>query len=292
MSMTPTLETVQAAIGKQGRTLSYRFTKRDTILYALGVGAPADWLAKDELKFVYENSFDFCALPTMPVIYSGAMIEDIVSGDIQGIRFNPMMLVHGEQSLELKKALPVEGTITCTPTIRNIYDKGTGMLIETDVSCVDEKGEEVAVTTSAMFIRGLGNFGGERGKNESLEMPNRAPDVIHEEKTLTTQALLYRLSGDINPLHADPDMAKIGRFETPILHGLATHGFTGRALLKHFAGNNPARFKSMKVRFSKEVYPGDTLVVEMWETSEGVLFQTKVKERDVVVLSSGQLILN
>lgn len=290
--MTLTLDLVQAAIGKQQPAISYRFSKKDTILYALGVGAPADWLAKDELKFVYENSFDFCALPTMPVIYSGAMIEDIVSGDIHGIRFNPMMLVHGEQVLEIKKALPVEGTILATPTIRNIYDKGTGMLIETEVSCVDEKGEEIAVTTSSMFIRGLGGFGGERGTNEGIEMPNRAPDKLHEEKTITTQALLYRLSGDINPLHADPDMAKIGRFEKPILHGLATHGFAGRALLKHFAGNKPEQVKSMRVRFSKEVYPGDTLITEMWETSEGILFQTKVKERDVVVLSGGQFMLN
>jgi acyl dehydratase len=288
----PTLDLVQAAIGKQQPAITYRFSTRDTILYALGVGAPADWLAKDELKFVYENSFDFCALPTMPVIYSGAMIKDIIGGDIQGIRFNPMMLVHGEQVLELRKTLPVEGTIICTPTIRKIYDKGSGMLIETDVSCVDEKGEEIAVTTSSMFIRGLGGFGGERGTNEAVEMPTRAPDRVHEEKTATTQALLYRLSGDINPLHADPEMAKIGRFETPILHGLATHGFAGRALLKHFAGNKPERVKSMRVRFSKEVYPGDTLITEMWEMSDKVLFQTKVKERDVVVLSNGQFVLS
>jgi acyl dehydratase len=288
----PTLDLVQAAIGKQQPAITYRFTKRDTILYALGVGAPADWLVKDELKFVYENSFDFCALPTMPVIYSGAMIEDIVSGDIQGIRFNPMMLVHGEQVLEIKKALPVEGTILCTPTIRNIYDKGTGMLIETDVSCTNEKGEEIAVTTSSIFIRGLGNFGGERGTHEPIEMPNRAPDAVHEEKTLTSQALIYRLSGDINPLHADPDMAKIGRFETPILHGLATHGFAGRALLKQFADNKPERVKSMSVRFSKEVYPGDTLITEMWESSDSILFQTKVKKRDVVVLSGGQFVVS
>lgn len=285
------LELVNAAIGTSLPPQTFTFDKRDTAIYALGVGAPADWLSQEELKFVYELHSAFCALPTMPVIYSGAMIHDIVKGDIQGIQFNPMMLVHGEQALDIKKPLPVEGTITWTPTIRNIYDKGSGMLMVTDVSCVDAQGEEVAVTTSSMFIRGLGGYGGERGSSERIEMPQRAPDAVHEEQTLTTQALLYRLSGDINPLHADPDMAKIGNFEKPILQGLGTFGFAGRALLKHFAGNDPARLRSMSVRFSREVYPGETLVTEMWQTDDGVLFQTKAKERDVVVLSNARAVV-
>lgn len=281
-----TLEQVNQAVGTSLEPITYRFSKRDTILYALGVGAPADWLEQDELKFVYELHHDFQALPTMPVIYSGKMIEAIVSGDIQGIKFNPMMLVHGEQSLQIMQPLPVEGMVTCTPIIRNIYDKGSGMLMVTDVECRDENGAMIAITTSSMFIRGLGGFGGERGSSEKNEMPDRAPDVVHEAQTLTTQALMYRLSGDINPLHADPSMAAIGNFETPILHGLATYGFAGRAILKHFCENDPARFKGMSVRFSREVYPGDTLTTEMWRTDDGVIFQTKVIERDVVVLSN------
>lgn len=285
------LELVNSVIGKSGNPIVYNFTKRDTVIYALGVGAGADWLSQDELKFVYELSHDFCALPTMPVIYSGKMIDDIVKGDIHGIKFNPMMLVHGEQSLEIKKTLPIEGTITCTPTIRNIFDKGSGMLISTDMSCTDENGEEIAITSGSMFIRGLGGFGGERGSSEKIEIPERAPDAIQEETTLERQALMYRLNGDINPLHADPDMAKLGNFETPILHGLATYGFAGRAILKHFADNDPAKFKSMSVRFSREVYPGDTLITEMWQTDDGILFQTKAKARDVVVLSGGKAII-
>src|SRR5690606_34551829 len=130
-------------------------------------------------------------------IYSGAMIHDIIKGDIHGIKFNPMMLVHGEQALEIKKPLPVEGTIQCTPTVRDIFDKGSGMLIETDVTCTDESGDIVAVTSSSTFIRGLGGFGGERGSREQIEMPDRAPDLIHEEITLEKQALIYRLNGDI-----------------------------------------------------------------------------------------------
>jgi acyl dehydratase len=289
--MTVSLDVVNAAIGKELPTLTYTFTQRDTAIYALGVGAPADWLDPDELKFVYELHGGFCALPTMPVIYSSKSIQDVVQGDIQGIKFNPMMLVHGEQALEIKAPLPVEGTITCTPKIRSIHDKGSGMLIATEVSCKDASGTEIAVTSGSMFIRGLGGFGGERGSSEKIEMPERAPDVVHEEQTLTKQALIYRLNGDINPLHADPAMAAIGNFPTPILHGLATYGFAGRAVLKHFAGNKPSRFKSMSGRFSREVYPGDTLVTEMWNENGAVYFQTKAKERDVVVISNGRVIV-
>lgn len=286
------LELVNSLIDKPLAPMTYNFKKRDTILYALGVGAPADWLHPDELKFVYEFHPDFQALPTMPVVYSAESIDDIVKGDIQGIKFNPMMLVHGEQSLSIKAALPVDGTIICTPTIRHIYDKGSGMVMVTEVSCKDESGQEIAVTSSAMFIRGLGGFGGERGKSESVTIPERAPDKVHVEQTLTRQALIYRLSGDINPLHADPSMAQIGNFPTPILHGLSTYGFAARAVLKHYADNQSTRFKSMIGRFSKEVYPGDTLVTEMWETDNGVIFQTKCQERDVVVLSQAQAILS
>lgn len=287
------LDTVNAAIGTSLDPITYRFTKRDTALYALGVGAPSDWLDADELKFVYELNMDFCALPTMPVIYSGAMIHDIVRGDIQGIQFNPMMLVHGEQSLTIKKApLPVEGTITCTPTITDIYDKGSGMLIVTSVSCVDEDGAEIAVTESSMFIRGLGGFGGERGPSSGgNEPPERKPDATIHEQTLDRQALIYRLSGDINPLHADPSMAALGNFDRPILQGLATFGFAARAVMKQYAGNDPANVKGVRARFSKHVFPGDTLITDMWETDSGIIFQVKTAERRDVVLSHAYMML-
>lgn len=281
------LDIVNAAIGREMPSIVYEFSERDTVLYALGVGAPADWLDTDELKFVYELSPNFVALPSMPVIYSSRMIDDIVSGNIAGITFNPMMLVHGEQYLEIRDSLPVKGRITCIPRIRDIFDKGSGMLIVTDVSCVDERGTEIAITQSSMFIRGLGGFGGERGESAAVTIPDRAPDMVVEEKTLEKQALIYRLNGDINPLHADPSMAAIGNFDRPILHGLATFGFATRAILKTACDNDPSRFKSVRVRFSKHVFPGDTLVTEMWYGREGeIIFQTRSKERDVVVLSN------
>jgi 3-hydroxyacyl-CoA dehydrogenase/3a,7a,12a-trihydroxy-5b-cholest-24-enoyl-CoA hydratase len=283
------LELVEANIGKQRSPITYRFSRRDTILYALGIGAPYNWLDHDELRFVYELHPDFCALPTMPVTYSAALIEDVLKGEIEGIRFDPMMLALGEQSLEVKKELPVEGEITCIPVIRDIFDKGSGMLIVTDVSCYDQSGDLIALTTSSRFIRGLGNFGGNRGTTAKIELPERDPDAIHEEQTLASQALIYRLSGDVNPLHADPLMANKGNFNRPILHGLATYGYAARAVLRHFGGNQPARFRAMRARFSREVYPGDTLVTEMWSTEDGILLQTKARERDVIVLSNAHV---
>lgn len=287
--MTELKTQVESVIGHEFQPLTFNYTERDVSLYALGVGAPANWLDQDELKFVYElSSIGFQALPTFAVLYPGKMIDVLVSGSIGGIQFNPMMLVHGEQYLEIRKPVPTSGHITCFPRVAQIYDKGSGMLMITETVCRDEAGEEITFSQSSMFIRGMGGYGGERGPSagDTNAPPDRTPDAVQREQTSTRQALLYRLSGDINPLHADPAMAAVGGFDRPILHGLCTFGFAGRAVLKHLCDNNPLRFKSIRVRFSKHVFPGETLITEMWKTAEGkAVFRCKVAERNEVVLS-------
>ena len=274
-------------VGYEYEPIIVEYSERDVSLYALGVGAPADWLDQDELKFVYENSSTgFVALPTFPVIFPTRMIHTLLSGELPGLRFNPMMLVHGEQYLAVDHPLPVRGRVTCRPRVSAIYDKGSGALLVTDVPCYAEDGRQIAFNQSSMFIRGLGGFGGERGpSSEGSAPPDRAPDVVHSEATLDRQALIYRLSGDVNPLHADPMMAAFGGFDRRILHGLCTFGFAARAVLKHFCANDAVRFKSIRARFSKPVFPGDRLVTEMWGEDDGrVYFRTSA--RGEVVLSS------
>lgn len=288
---------VEKVLGYEYEPFTFRYTERDLCLYALGVGAPTNWLDQKELQFVYELSTEgFKALPTYPVIYStqGLIGKIVEGGGIPGLKFHPMMLVHGEQYLELHKPVPTSATITNRAKISQVYDKGSGAVLVTDVHCHDEHGDLIAFQQSSSFIRGAGGFGGDRGPS-TAEMnlpPDRAPDAVQQEKTSEKQALIYRLSGDINPLHADPQMAALGNFDRPILHGLCTFGYAGRAVLKHFCDNDPTRFKSIRVRFAKHVFPGETLVTEMWREGSSVIFRTSVPERQAQVLSNAVVELN
>ncbi|MFI5309298.1 MAG: MaoC/PaaZ C-terminal domain-containing protein, partial [Polyangiales bacterium] len=225
-------------------------------------------------------------LPTMPVVLGarGAVpMQNIGS-------FNPAMLVHGEQGIELGGALPAEGTLRATGKIAAIYDKGKGAVVVSETESVDAKtGELLWRTRSSAFIRGAGGFGGERGPSGPVnEPPSRKPDHEVTYQTRPDQALLYRLSGDRNPLHSDPEFAARAGFPRPILHGLCTYGFTGRALLHTLCGSDPARFKSMAGRFSKPVFPGEALTIAMWVDGKTCIFQTK-NERGEVVLDQGKM---
>jgi len=197
---------------------------------------------------------------------------------------NPAMVLHGEQAVALEAPIPTHGTLTTTPTVTAVYDKGKGAVVVVETDTVNEKGTLLFHNTAAIFIRGEGGFGGERGPSgPKNEPPDRRPD---HEVTLSTrpdQALVYRLSGDRNPLHSDPEFAKLAGFDRPILHGLCTYGFTGRALLRTLCDNRVERFRSMAVRFSKPVYPGDDLTVSMWVDGKEAVFQTRTQSGEIVI---------
>lgn len=276
-----------AAVGFEFEPSTVTYSERDISLYALSVGAAADPLDPDELQFVYELGGRFKALPTFAVTFPFSLLWQVTA--VPGLKFSPALLLHGEQFLQLHKPLPTSATIINKARIAKVYDKGSGALVLLDVDSFDETGAAVAYNRVSLFIRGLGGFGGERGPSSSADaLPDTPPGIIHHDKTGENQALLYRLSsGDRNPLHADPAFAAAGGFERPILHGLCTFGYAGRAILKHYAANDPARLRSIGARFSRHVFPGETIVTEMWPDGNRVIFRSKVAERDEIVLSNG-----
>jgi acyl dehydratase len=202
------------------------------------------------------------------------------------------MLVHGEQSIRLHGEIPAAGTLSTTTTVAGMYDKGSaGLVVLQSESRHAGSGELAFTNRTALFIRGAGGFGGPRnpeGDDESAlaaePLPTREPDEIVSYATRDDQALLYRLSGDRNPLHSDPTFAKRAGFDAPILHGLCTYGFTGRALLHAVCASDPARFGAMRARFSKPTMPGDTLTVSVWDIGDSVYrFRTQTQRGETVI---------
>lgn len=273
---------VAKAVGAEMPALTFDYDHKTVILYALGVGAGT---SPDDLKFCYENPPGLSALPTFGVVPPFPALMSIFG--VEGIDINPMMILHGEQLLEVRKQPPLPaGRLTSRPRVANIYDKGKGALIELDVDTVDEGGDAVYFNRFGVFVRGEGGFGGEKGPAAGNEVPDRPPDKVVEQKTLGQQAMLYRLSGDPNPLHVDPNFAGMAGFEKPILHGLCTLGFACRAVLKEYCDDDVEKFKSVKVRFSRNVFPGETIVTEMWKDGSHILFQVRTLERGEVAISN------
>lgn len=266
--------------------VEHAYGRTDTILYALGVGLGADPLDARQLRFVYEE--DLLALPTMAVVLGapGFWLKEQDTG-VDWVR-----VLHGEQGLVLHRPLPPEGTAIGRTRVTGILDKGAdkGALIYSEKVLIDKaSGETVATTTSTTFARGDGGFGGPTGPSPRPHpIPERSPDLACDLPTVPQAALIYRLSGDRNPLHADPEVARAAGFKAPILHGLCTLGVAGHALLKSCCDYDPARFRSLKLRFSAPVYPGETVRTEMWRDGAIVSFRSRVVERDVVVLDNGR----
>ncbi|MBV9840111.1 MAG: MaoC family dehydratase N-terminal domain-containing protein [Sphingomonadaceae bacterium] len=256
------------------------WTAKDTQLYALGVGA-------EELPFVYERGLT--ALPTMAVVLGypgfGFWADPALGVDTTKI-------LHGETEVILHRPLPPEGRFVGTNSVLGIYDKGAdkGCVVRQTRTLSDGAGTLLATVNNTSFLRGNGGFG---GSSEGQPAPRPAPperafDESVAIATLPAQSLLYRLSGDYNALHIDPEVAKKAGFDRPILHGLCTFGIVGRAIVRALCGNDPAKLKAIGARFSAPVYPGETIVTEIWRTSSGhAAFRARVAERDLVVLNNG-----
>jgi acyl dehydratase len=269
----------------EGQTYSWR--DRETMLYALGIGLGADPMNETELPFVYEK--DLKAVPSLATVVAWGSGPNFGSSTI-----NFMLVVHGEQSIELHKPMPVGADVVADSRVVAVYDKGPkGAVIMTESVLKDAKtGEKIVTLGSSIFARGDGGFGGpSEGQPEPHLIPERAPDLSLDFDTRPDQALLYRLSGDRNPLHSDPAFAKMAGFPRPILHGLCTYGITCRAVLQGFADYQPERIKSHAARFSSPVFPGETITVDLWKDGDVVSFEARVKARGVTVIKNGRTVL-
>ena len=273
------------SLKSEGQEFSYG--DRETMLYALGIGFGRDPMNDKELPFVYEK--DLQTIPTMSsVIAWGA-------GPMAQSGINYLMVVHGEQKLTMHKPLPVAADITADSRVIGAYDKGAdkGAIIITETLIKDKKtGDKLCTMQSTTFARGDGGFGGpSEGAPKPHPLPERAPDQTVEVDTRPDQALLYRLSGDRNPLHADPEVAKMAGFPAPILHGLCTYGTCCRAIISSVCDYDASKITGFDVRFSSPVFPGETILVDIWQDGKTVSFRARVKERDAVVINNGKCTL-
>ncbi len=288
----PTTIDLEAAKKLDLPPAKYDYTERDLILYNLGLGAK-----RTDLDLVYENASDFKVLPTFGVIPAFPSMMNFPFGQVLP-KFNPMMLLHGEQYLELRSPFPTSGSLETTSKILDIQDKGKGVTVVLATTTRDTKtGKDICYNESTTFIRGVPGQGAskttqDRGAATAVNTPPvRKPDAVVTEKTTEEQAAIYRLSGDYNPLHIDPNMSKMGGFDVPILHGLCTFGIAGKHVLKQYGNMDPSSMSSMKARFVKHVFPGETLETSMWKEGNTVFFQVKVLERNELVISNAAVVL-
>ncbi|XP_022209017.2 peroxisomal multifunctional enzyme type 2 [Drosophila obscura] len=269
---------------------TFTFDNKELITYALGIGASIK--NSQDLRFLYENDADFSAIPSffvLPGLLLAMSTDKLVGSALPNNQADFTNILHGEQYLEIADDLPTSGTLTTTGKVFDVMDKGSGAVVVTNCDSFDENGRLVVKNQSCVFVVGAGKFGGKKnpiaGVVPLLPNPSRQPDASIQYSTSEDQAVLYRLSGDRNPLHIDPQMARLAGFKTPILHGLCTLGYSVRAVLSQYADNNPTLFKAIKVRFSGPVLPGQSLKVDMWLEGTRVHFRTVVVETGKEVIS-------
>ncbi len=273
------------ALGAKLGEGSYSWTKDQVILYHLGVGAGVPATDPGELEYTYEKNLK--VLPSFGVIPVFGALGGL--GSAPGLVFNFAMLLHGEQDIQIHQPIPTEATVTSSGEIAELWDKGKAALVVLEVKTRDEANKPLFTNRFSLFLRGEGGFGGESGPKAGNLPPERTPDGVLESKTLPQQALIYRLSGDKNPLHADPEFAKMGGFDTPIIHGLCSYGVVCKAVVDGVLGGDVTKVARYQVRFAGVGYPGETYLTSYWKEGDKILIQSKSKERDAVIISNAAI---
>ncbi|MBT1160018.1 MaoC family dehydratase N-terminal domain-containing protein [Aminobacter anthyllidis] len=277
---------VERVLNRRFEPVEHHYSRKDTALYALGVGLGETPTDPRQLRFVYEHRM--LALPTMAVVLAtpGFWLQD----KALGVKWENVL--HGEQGFELHDVVPVEGAVIGTTKVHDVLDRGAekGAFIYSSNELREAStGRKIATLTSTEVCKSNGGFGGRAdGAPSPHPIPIRAADAVWDYTTEARAALIYRLSGDYNPLHVDPEIARVAGFESPILQGLCTFGIAGHALLREACDYDPTRLTAMKARFSAPVYPGETIRTEMWRNGSTVSFRSSVRDRGIVVLDNGK----
>ncbi|MBO8193508.1 MaoC family dehydratase N-terminal domain-containing protein [Streptomyces oryzae] len=276
------------ALAAEPRSTEISWGHKDIQLYHLGLGAGVPATDPAELRYTLESKLH--VLPSFATVAGAGM--GVVGGlSAPGIDVDLTAVLHGTQSVELHRPIPVDGRATATARVADIYDKGKAAILVLRTDVADEDGP-LWSTEAQIFVRGEGGFGGKRGPSGRLEVPGREPDFVAERPIREEQALLYRLSGDWNPLHADPEFARLAGFDRPILHGLCSYGMALKAVVDGVLDGDVGRVSSYAVRFAGVVHPGETLRIRVWRQAEGrlQLTATAVERDDAPVLGDGVVV--
>ncbi|WP_024512878.1 MaoC/PaaZ C-terminal domain-containing protein [Bradyrhizobium sp. ARR65] len=279
-----------AVLNLKTEAAPYSWSDREVMLYALGIGMGSDPLNEKELQFVNEAFATPKPLKVVPT-FASVCAWGVRPGVID---LNRVMVVDGERDITFHKPIPIAACATADARVLGVYDKGRdkGAVIQNEVFVRDGDGGKIVTIVSSIFARGDGGFGGpSEGMPEPHQVPRRVPDKSVDFAIRPDQALIYRLCGDRNPLHSDPEFANRAGFPRPILHGMCTYGLTCRAVLQTYADYDPSAFRRHRVRFSAPVFPGEIVTVNLWKDGDSISFEAHVRERRVVVAKNGQTVL-
>lgn len=272
---------VSVALSAEPTVREANWTERDVLLYHLGLGAGVNALDPAELGWVYEKGLR--VLPTFAMVAGQGVSAGNLAApgmNLPGIDIDLRKILHAGQSLTLHAPIPASGAARISSRVADVWDKGKAAVIVLEQAATDLDGNPLWTTAMQIWARGEGGFGGEAGPDAATTVPERAADTVLRSPTGTQQALVYRLSGDMNPLHADPSFAQMAGFERPILHGLASYGVVCRAVVDGVLDGDPARVRSFSVRFAGSIYPGETIETSVWRDGDTLTLLATCPERD------------